>query len=147
MESERLAALSTNILTLSKYENLEIISDKVPFRLDEQIRKSIVLMEPKWSAKEIAINVELDQIIYSGNKDLTQQIWLNLLDNAIKFSNHGGSIDIILENVNDEIRLSLKIMALEWTSIRKNIFSISFIKGIPLIPKQEMDLDFHLSNE
>ncbi|UTI40106.1 HAMP domain-containing sensor histidine kinase [Niallia sp. RD1] len=46
-ESERLAALSTNVLILSKYENLEIITEKAPFRLDEQIRKTIVLMEPK----------------------------------------------------------------------------------------------------
>lgn len=50
-ESERLAALSTNVLILSKYENLEIITEKTPFRLDEQIRKTIVLMEPKWSQK------------------------------------------------------------------------------------------------
>lgn len=107
-ESERLAALSTNVLMLSKYENLEIIVDKVPFRLDEQIRRTIVLMEPKWSAKEITVNVELDKVIYSGNEDLTQQIWLNLLDNAIKFSYQGGLINITLANVNDEIRFVIQ---------------------------------------
>lgn len=102
-ESERLAALSTNVLALSKYENLEIITDKAPFRLDEQIRKTIVLMEPKWAAKEININVELDEVTYSGNEDLTQQIWLNLLDNAIKFSNGGGLIQIALTKTKEEI--------------------------------------------
>ena len=40
-ESERLSSLSTNILNLSKYENIEIIADKVDFRLDEQIRRAI----------------------------------------------------------------------------------------------------------
>ncbi|WP_440376247.1 histidine kinase dimerization/phospho-acceptor domain-containing protein, partial [Neisseria sp. P0014.S008] len=65
-ESERLAALSTNVLILSKYENLEIITEKTPFRLDEQIRKTIVLMEPKWSAKDIVIDVELDEVTYHG---------------------------------------------------------------------------------
>ncbi|MGM1044538.1 MAG: HAMP domain-containing sensor histidine kinase [Bacillota bacterium] len=107
-ESERLAALSTNVLTLSKYENLEIVADKAPFRLDEQIRKSIVLMEPKWSAKEITVNVDLDKVIYSGNEDLTQQIWLNLLDNAIKFSDQGGLINITLVYENDEIRFVIQ---------------------------------------
>ncbi|NMO76902.1 MULTISPECIES: sensor histidine kinase [Bacillaceae] len=102
-ESERLAALSTNVLILSKYENLEIITEKAPFRLDEQIRKTIVLMEPKWSAKEILLNVELDEVIFNGNEDLTQQIWLNLLDNAIKFSDSGGKIDITLTNTKEEI--------------------------------------------
>lgn len=107
-ESERLAELSTNVLNLSKYENIEIITDKSLFRLDEQIRKTIVLMEPKWSAKKITVNVELDNVIYSGNEDLTQQIWLNLLDNAVKYSHQGGLINITLENINDGIRLSIQ---------------------------------------
>lgn len=107
-ESERLAALSTNVLNLSKYENLEIVADKTPFRLDEQIRKTIVLMEPKWAEKKITVNVELDNVIYRGNEDLTKQIWLNLLDNAIKFSYQGGIIDITLINVNDEIRFIIQ---------------------------------------
>ncbi|MCM3039637.1 HAMP domain-containing histidine kinase [Paenibacillus motobuensis] len=107
-ESERLAALSTNVLTLSKYETLEIVVDKTPFRLDEQIRKSIVLMEPKWSAKEININVNLNKVIYNGNEDLTQQIWLNLLDNAIKFTDQYGFIDITLEYENDKIRFVIQ---------------------------------------
>ncbi|NWL88136.1 sensor histidine kinase [Paenibacillus sp. 79R4] len=107
-ESERLAALSTNVLTLSKYETLEIVVDKTPFRLDEQIRKSIVLMEPKWSAKEITVNVNLDKVIYNGNEDLTQQIWINLLDNAIKFTDPYGFIDITLVNKNDEIQFIIQ---------------------------------------
>ncbi|WP_312097654.1 HAMP domain-containing sensor histidine kinase [Niallia sp.] len=107
-ESERLAALSTNVLVLSKYENLEIITDKAPFRLDEQIRKTIVLMEPRWSAKEMVINVELDEVIFSGNEDLTQQIWLNLLDNAIKFSDLGGMIQITLTKAEDEICFTIQ---------------------------------------
>ncbi|QCR34431.1 sensor histidine kinase [Lysinibacillus sp. SGAir0095] len=107
-ESERLSTLSTNVLMLSKYENLEIIVDKTPFRLDEQLRKAIVLMEPRWSAKEITVNVELDKVIYCGNEDLTQQIWLNLLDNAIKFSYQGGLIHISLVNEKNEIRFVIQ---------------------------------------
>lgn len=107
-ESERLAALSTNVLALSKYEHLEIISDKMPFRLDEQIRKTIVLMEPKWSAKDITVNVELDNVTFSGNEDLTQQIWVNLIDNAIKFSHNGSAIHISLSNKTEQIEFAIQ---------------------------------------
>ena len=103
-ESERLAELSTKVLSLSKYENIEIITDEILFRLDEQIRKTIVLMEYKWSAKEITVNLELENVMYKGNEDLTQQILINLFDNAIKFSHQGGVINITLENINDGIR-------------------------------------------
>jgi len=107
-ESERLTALSTNILNLTKYENLEIISDKTAFRLDEQIRRIIVLTEPKWAEKELRIEPELEETLFWGNEDILQQIWLNLMDNAIKFSNPGGAIYINLAKCHGGIRFIIR---------------------------------------
>ncbi len=108
VESERLALLSTNVLNLSRYENIEIITDKAPFRLDEQIRRAIVLTEPKWSQKAISMNVEMAEVTFMGNEDLMQQIWLNLLDNAIKFSYQGGMISVGLVNENGGVRFTIQ---------------------------------------
>ena len=107
-ESERLAQLSTNILNLSKFENIEIITDKSTFRLDEQIRCAVVMMEPKWAARGISVNIDMDEIAFDGNEDLTQQIWLNLLDNAIKYSNDGGSIQVRLSIANGFVHFTIK---------------------------------------
>ena len=107
-ESERLAALSTNVLNLTKYENLEIITDKAEYRLDEQIRRAVVLSEPKWSAKGIEVVLEMDEVLFSGNADFTQQIWLNLIDNAIKFSNHNGTVTIWLTQREDGIHFTIR---------------------------------------
>jgi signal transduction histidine kinase len=107
-ESERLADLSTNVLNLSKYESIEIITDKISFRLDEQIRRAVVLMEPKWSVKDIDMTIELEDITFLGNEDLTQQIWINLLDNAIKFTPNGGHIKIHLLRWNQGIRFTIQ---------------------------------------
>lgn len=108
IESERLAGLATNILSLSKYENIEIITDKVSFQMDEQIRRALVLTEPKWSAKDIEFDVEMDEVVFDGNEDLTQQIWLNLLDNAIKFSNPNSKINIRLSRWNNGVRFIIQ---------------------------------------
>ena len=102
-ESERLAELSNNVLALSKYEAIEIITEKAPFRIDEQIRRAIVITEPKWSAKSIEMNIEMDEIVFNSNENFTQQIWLNLLDNAIKFSKANGNIDIRLSDLGESI--------------------------------------------
>jgi signal transduction histidine kinase len=107
-ESERLAELSTNVLNMSKYENVLIIQDKSPFRLDEQVRRVILLMEPKWSRKELSVNVEMDEIYYNGNEDFTQQIWINLLDNAVKFSYPGGRVGVSLVNANNGVRFDIQ---------------------------------------
>jgi len=107
-ESERLAALSTNILNLSKYESLEIIADKTTYRLDEQIRAAIVLTERKWAEKNIGFDVVMDAVPFVGNADLTQQIWINLLDNAIKFSPQDGAITVRLFPWNRGLRFTIK---------------------------------------
>ncbi len=107
-ESERLAELSTNVLNLTKYESIEIVPDKAAFRLDEQIRRGIALTEPKWSAKDLCMNVEMEEITFVGSADLTQQIWLNLMDNAVKFSSPGGEIIIRLLRWNGGIRFTIQ---------------------------------------
>ena len=108
VESERLSTLSTNILDLSKYENLEIIADKTEYRLDEQIRQAIVLTEPKWAGKDLDVSVEMEEVLFTGNADLMQQIWLNLIDNAIKFSYPGGNITVRLKLQGSDIVFTIK---------------------------------------
>ena len=66
-ESQRLINMSTNILLLGKLENQEVISDKVKFSLDEEIRQSILMLCEEWSAKNIEIIPELEEIEYYGN--------------------------------------------------------------------------------
>lgn len=107
-ESDRLADLSTNVLNLSKYENMNIVTETKLFPLDEQIRRRIVLMEPKWSVKELVFNVELEPVNFRGNEDIIQQIWVNLLDNSIKFSQPQGSIDVQLLKTEDGVLFKLQ---------------------------------------
>ncbi|NLL80901.1 MAG: HAMP domain-containing histidine kinase [Tissierellia bacterium] len=96
-ETERLSNMATNILTINKLDNENIINTE-EFKLDEQIRRSILLLENKWNEKAIELDVDLDDVIIKANKDLINQIWINLLDNAIKFSPLNGRISIKLIN-------------------------------------------------
>ena len=52
-ESLRLSALATNVLNLAKVENQNILSDTTDFNLSEQIRNCFLLLETKWSKKNI----------------------------------------------------------------------------------------------
>lgn len=94
--TRRLSELVGNILLLSKIDNQAIETQKKKFRLDEQIRQVILILEPKWLEKEIEFDVELDSITYEGNDELIYHIWSNLLDNAIKFSPQGRMIRLRL---------------------------------------------------
>lgn len=102
---EKLNDLTGNILQLSKLENQSLALSTSSYRLDEQIREALVLFEPKWSAKQILLNIEMEDVTYTGPQSLLFQVWTNLLGNAIKFSNTGGSIRIRLSHADAEIHV------------------------------------------
>lgn len=107
-EAERLSNLTGEILKLSKLHNQERITNKQEFMVSEQIRKAISVLEPKWAAKNLKINICLEEKIFYGDEDLIFQVWMNLIDNAIKFSNKDGKIDIKLYQDKDKIIVNIK---------------------------------------
>ena len=102
-ETDRLLKLTTNILKLSKLQNQERLTKKEEVLISEQIRKAISILEPKWKEKNLKFNISLQEKYFLGDEDLIFQIWLNLIDNAIKFSNDNGYIDINMKIKNNYI--------------------------------------------
>ncbi|MDO4261126.1 MAG: HAMP domain-containing sensor histidine kinase [Eubacteriales bacterium] len=92
--TKELSRMTGDILSLSRLENQTIITDLEDFRVDEQIRRCILRMEPLWSAKHLVLNPELDEITWKGSQEITSHIWSNLLDNAVKFTPTGGEISV-----------------------------------------------------
>lgn len=127
--SRRLSNLSSNILTLSKLENQEMIVDNREFRLNEQIRKSILLLEGKWSAKNIEFDIDLPKQMYYGSEPLLAQVWSNILDNAIKHSPEGGVIHVNIYPVNKGLTVSIVDCGEGMTEeVQKHIFE-KFYQG------------------
>jgi len=100
--TKRLSNLATNILKLSRLENQELLLEKSKFNLAEQIRTATLTLEREWSAKEIELDIELEEIHYNGNHDLLFQVWMNLIHNAVKFTPYGGEIKISLKYENQK---------------------------------------------
>lgn len=107
-EAERLSNLTGKMLKLSKLHNQDKIINKQEVLIAEQIRKAISLLEPKWSEKNIKINVSLEENIFLGDEELIFQVWINLFENAIKFSNNNCQIDIKEFYNNEEIVVVIK---------------------------------------
>lgn len=93
-ESLRLATMATNILNLNKIESQSILTNVTEFNLSEQLRSSILLLEDKWTKKNIDLKIEFDEYIVKANEELLKEVWINLIDNAVKFSPYGGSVEI-----------------------------------------------------
>lgn len=101
--TKRMNELIGNILLLAKLDNQNIELKKITYSLDEQIRQSIVYLEPKWEAKKINFDVDLEEVNYFGNENIMMHVWNNLIDNAIKFSPDNGIIRIKLKKEKNRI--------------------------------------------
>ncbi len=102
-ESKRLAELSTNILTLNRIESQAILRDTENIRLGEQIRQSVLLTEQKWRDKNLDFEADIEDVEYLGNEALLKEVWLNILDNAAKFSPEGEVVSVTLHKKGGEI--------------------------------------------
>ncbi|QQE74738.1 HAMP domain-containing histidine kinase [Brevibacillus composti] len=91
-ESRRLSALSKQLLTLASLEKETSLYEPVRYRLDEQIRQVLLMLEPSWREKGLEIDLELPETTIYADKHLLNQVWINLIGNSIKFTEPGGSL-------------------------------------------------------
>lgn len=103
LNTKRLSTLVSNILLLTKFENQSIQTHQEWYRLDEQVRESIIALESAWELKNIKFDIELEDIMYYGNANIMYHVWSNIVDNAIKFSFMEGKVKIRLHKKNKKI--------------------------------------------
>jgi signal transduction histidine kinase len=106
--TRRLSGVVGNILLLSKLESSVIKPKESEFRIDEQIRMSLMGLEKKWDAKGLELDVEMEELIFLGNDGLFFHVWNNLIENAIKFSDDGSVIAIRLARKDEKIVFSIE---------------------------------------
>jgi len=106
-ESLRLSYMANNVLNLTRVENQTILTDLTTFNLSEQIRSCILLLESKWTKKNIEFEPDFDEIDIRANEELLKQIWINIIDNAIKFSPENAAVKINIHAGPNNLRVSI----------------------------------------
>ena len=127
--TKRLSSLVYTILQISKLENQGIIAEKRKFKLDEQLRQTLLFLEPKWTEKNIDLDINLDETTFYGNEELLVQVWVNILDNAIKFTPDNGIITCSLKQLPAGLQQSFQILVVGMSEdVQKHIFD-KFYQG------------------
>lgn len=106
--TRKLNELVSNILKISKIDNQKIIIEPKVYSLDEQIRECILSLEKEWVEKNINLDINLDEIEIKTDKSLLDNVWNNLIGNAIKYSNQDGKIEISGHKKDNKIIVSIK---------------------------------------
>ena len=93
----RLASLITNVLKLNKLENQQLFPSANKYNLSEQLCQCLLQFEDVWEKKKIDISTEIeDDIQISSDAELLELVWNNLLSNAFKFTENGGTVSVSL---------------------------------------------------
>ena len=106
-EALRLSDMATNVLNLSQVENQTILTDVTTYNLSEQLRTCVLLLEDKWTKKHLELVLDFREYTVTANAELLQQVWLNLLDNAVKFTTDYGLVGISVSEAADSIAVSV----------------------------------------
>lgn len=93
-ESDRLSRLSETLLRLTALEQQTGPATVSSFRLDEQVRQVILRLEPAWAARDIDWQLELSNVTIESDEALLSHVWVNLLQNAVKFSPVGSAVEV-----------------------------------------------------
>ncbi len=107
LESLRLSQMSDNLLKLSSLESDPAEFETSRYRLDRQLQAVVLASEPQWIAKDIHVELDLQETEIVAAEDLLRQVWVNLLHNSIKFTPPGGQVVISLIKRENEAEVAI----------------------------------------
>ena len=102
-ESMRLSSMASNVLCLTKVENQTILTDVSRFNISEQVRSAVLLLEEKWTGKNIDLQLDFDEYMIEANEEMLMQVWINLIDNAVKFVPRCGTVELEVYDTGDNL--------------------------------------------
>ena len=109
-ESKRLSGLIDDLLALSRLEREDAKPDYTDFDINEMLRRAVICRMNDLEEKKIDISCEFetDPCPVHADSDRIEQVVINLLDNAIKFTPEGGQITLETEVKNDTAEITVR---------------------------------------
>src|SRR5262249_3952757 len=103
-EAERLTRISEDLLTLSDAESR--VPEKAAFDLASLVREILERFSAQAEKAKLSLTCELpNQLYVNGNHDQIEQVILNLVDNAIKYTPAKGQVKIEAEFRDGELAI------------------------------------------
>ena len=102
-EVKRLSRMVQAMLNLSRIESGEVGLSPISYNISEQIFNTLLTFEKIIEDKHVTIEgfEDIKPVVINGDKDLLQQVIYNLIDNAVKFVDDGGTITVFCRKKDD----------------------------------------------
>jgi len=107
-ETIRLSALTKQLLLLSSLDQKNLPIEKKKFSLDQQLKEILFAKRWKLDDKQMELIYELEPIDIVADQHLMEQVWDNLLSNAIRYSEEKGKIVVTCLREGDAVVVSIR---------------------------------------
>jgi signal transduction histidine kinase len=102
-QTQRLARIVNDMFTLARTDSGAVVLQSAEMYLDEVLSESAQIVSVLARRKDIRIEMPAkDEAPYRGDEGLLRQMFINLLDNAVKYTGEGGLVRILLESMESE---------------------------------------------
>jgi two-component system OmpR family sensor kinase len=105
LAAERMARLVADLLTLTRFEQAEARLRAEPMAAAELVRNAARAARPATHDHAVALDPPADGLTVLGDRDASERILVNLLDNAAKYSPAGAPIAVRVRPAGDRIEL------------------------------------------
>jgi len=104
-EAERLKRVIQDLLELSRIEGKQVQLNYEPEDLSSIIRNTVQNLRGQIKSKNLNINFDLPEksVIAAIDRDIVEQVLVNLVDNAVKYSPAGGEIEVGVEEREKDV--------------------------------------------
>lgn len=107
--TDRMTKLTADLLTLAKMEDVHVKLNPSRFDLSQVVRETAQLLDRNMKEKGIALSRSIEPgITIESDRERVKQVFLILLDNAVKYTNQNGRIAITLKHSKRSVVLSVE---------------------------------------
>jgi PAS domain S-box-containing protein len=105
---KKLSSLVSDLLDVSKIEAGKLQLTKEEFDIKAVVNNIIELMQFSNGNYQLSLETDIDSLIMNGDPDRIEQVLINLLNNAIKYSPGNNKVELSLSRTDNEVKIGVK---------------------------------------
>lgn len=134
-ETNRLSDMVEDLLDFSRMESGRFSLYLEKLMVDHEVDEVVEIYAHKADQKDVKLekNYDLSGIQIEGDRNRLKQVFINIIDNAVKFSSPGSSVSVFAGVIDSEVFIKVKDSGIGIPQSHLNLVTKRFYKGNPNI--------------